>query len=275
MGMTLEEAYARVGAERQENPFFKPAKQQSFVPIAIVPPRPKWQEKAASFVNWANSQLLKQPEVLSALEKRGLSLEAVEKYKLGWCSKSFRCERSDWGLPDETDDTGELKSLYLPKGIVVPTIEKDDSVVRIKIRCSGWKPESNFPKYKAIQGSMNGLNIIGNTNNPLMVVVESELDAYAIDFACSDFAFVVAVGSNTKNPDNVTDYLAKKKHLLICRDNDNAGKTMLFKWRKLYLHASDYPTRKGKDIGEAIQQGEDIRKWLMQALTGSNLEKGE
>jgi hypothetical protein len=128
--------------------------------------------------------------------------------------------------------------------------------------------ESKFSKYIALSGSMNGLNIIGNTINPVMVVVESELDAYAVDFACGDFAFAVAVGSNTKNPDNVTDYLAQKKHLLICRDNDDAGKTMFYKWHKLYMHASDYPTPIGKDIGEAIQQDLDIRKWLLEALPG-------
>jgi len=278
MGMNPLDAYERLNAKRPEKTFFKAAVRQSFVPASITPPNRKWQEKAASFIDWSHQQILKQQDILSALEKRGLPLEAVQKYKIGWCHNpkglhgNFVCERKDWGLPEELDDKGETKKVYLPKGIVVPTLENDGSVVRIKIRRSDWTPESEFPKYKAIPGSMKGMNIIGNTSNPVMVVVESELDAYALEFACSDFAFSIAVGSNTKNPDNVTDHLAKKKTLLICRDNDDAGKTMFYKWRKLYSHASDCPTPVGKDIGEAIQNDFEIRKWLLEQIrtTGDN-----
>ena len=98
-----------------------------------------------------------------------------------------------------------------------------------------------------------------------MVVVESELDAYAVDLAVHDLVCTIAVGSNIKNPDNVTDRLAKNiKLLLICHDNDLAGAKMLMKWKNLYPHAIGYPTPIGKDIGEAIQNGFNIREWLSQ-----------
>lgn len=279
MGMTPEQAYDAANAKPREKPFLKPVMKQSFVPNVITSPSAEWIERAASFVNWAHERIFEQSDVLHWLEKRGLPLDAVKKFKLGWCANDkskngyFKCERSAWGLPDEIDETGELKGLYLPRGLVVPSIEKDGSVTRIKIRRSDWNPDSEFPKYKAIPGSMSGLMIVGDTSNKLMVIVESELDALAIDFACSDFAFAVGVGSNSKNPDNVTDYLAQRKTLLICRDNDDAGKTMFYKWRKLYMHASDHPTPIGKDIGEAIQQGLNIREWLLYHLSCINLKQ--
>ena len=76
--------------------------------------------------------------------------------------------------------------------------------------------------------------------------------------------FSVAVGGSTKNPDNITDFLAKQKDitLLICPDNDEGGAKLLEKWQKLYSHARPYPVPVGKDIGEAITQGFDIRTWL-------------
>ena len=112
---------------------------------------------------------------------------------------------------------------------------------------------------------MNGLSLIGSTQHKIMVVVESELDAYALHHAAHDVACVVAVGSNIKNPDYVTDYHAKKAaSLLICHDNDDAGKSMLVKWKNLYKHAKSYSTPMGKDVGEAVQKGLDIRQWLLQ-----------
>ncbi|MBS0655029.1 MAG: toprim domain-containing protein [Verrucomicrobia bacterium] len=273
MGMTPDQAYEAANAKRPEESFIKYSKGPSFVPTAITSPTDKWKAKATSFVNWAHEQIMKKPKALSALEMRGLPIEAVQKYKIGWCDNErvergyFECKRIDWDLPEEVNDNGEIKPLYLPRGIVVPCLEKDGNVVRVKIRRTDWTPESEFPKYKAIPGSQNGLSIVGNTNNPVMIVVESELDAYAIDFSCGDFSFVIGVGSNSKNPDNVTHYLAKKKKtLLICRDNDDAGKSMFYKWRKLYMHACDYPTPFGKDIGEAIQEGLNIRKWLLDII---------
>ena len=114
---------------------------------------------------------------------------------------------------------------------------------------------------------MNGLTILGSSKHNTMIVVESELDAFATNFVTHDFACVVAVGSNIKNPDNVTDYIAKKvKHVLICHDNDEAGRKMLTKWQRLYSHEQPYPTPIGKDIGEAIQQGLNIREWLQSII---------
>ena len=39
---------------------------------------------------------------------------------------------------------------------------------------------------------------------------------------------------------------------------------MLEKWKKFYPHAFGYPTPIGKDIGEAIEKGLDIRNWILE-----------
>ena len=122
----------------------------------------------------------------------------------------------------------------------------------------------------AVSGSSVGLSIIDvatAAKKKALVIVESELDAYAVDYFAGDMVAVVAVGSNTKNPDNYTNHIAKAAYaLLICHDNDNAGQIMLKKWKQMYPHARAYPTPIGKDIGEAIIQGFDIRSWLLKEL---------
>lgn len=110
---------------------------------------------------------------------------------------------------------------------------------------------------------MNGLNVLDGSKD-ILIVVESELDAYLIHAIVSSLATVIAVGGNIKNPDNVVDRLAKNsKKLLINHDNDSGGKAMLTKWQKLYAHASPCPIPMGKDISEAASMGFDVKSWLM------------
>jgi hypothetical protein len=237
-----------------------------FTPAKINSANQQWQLKAKSFIAWTHQQIFNQPDTLHMLEKRGLPLAAIRQYNIGWNPKEIWRDKITWGL-EETES-----KLWLPRGIVIPSLETNGNVQRIKIRRYEWQENDTVGKYIAISGSMNGLTIIGDKNNEIMVVVESELDAYAIHHATSDFVCVIAVGSNIKNPDNITDLLARTKNqLLICHDNDDAGIAMLNKWQHLYSHAKSYPTPIGKDIGEAVGQGLQMRPWILQhAWTNSS-----
>jgi len=263
--LSFPDAVERVGATLSENSnvqnFLKTKHQNKNQThfTALKPPSQAWVTKASSVVKEAHEQLLLQPQILLLLEKRGLPLEAVKNYKLGWVNSDTWCEGSDWGL--------EKERVWLPKGIVIPTMQKP-MVVRIKIRRHDYRKNDEFPKYMAISGSMNGLNIIGDITLGIMIVVESELDANALHHLLKDLAVIVAVGSNMKNPDNVTDSLAKqKKILLIAHDNDNAGKAMLTKWQDIYKHAKGLATPIGKDIGEAIENGFDVKSWILEKIS--------
>ena len=79
------------------------------------------------------------------------------------------------------------------------------------------------------------------------------------------FAFFVAIGGNIKNPDNITHTLAsQKKVVLDCHDNDEAGVKSFEKLKNLYPPVgavTDF--EKGKDIGEAIANGVNIKEWLL------------
>lgn len=229
----------------------------------IKAPTKEWKEKAASFVEWAHKELLKKQELIDQLAKRGLGREAIEQYKIGFCSREFFCDRQDWGLSSDKKENGEDRTVWLPTGIVIPSLGNRGMVDRLKIRRSEWKQEDKLPKYVAISGSMNGLNIIGNTAKGLMAVVESELDAFALHYACSDLLFCVAIGSNSKNADIATNYYAERKRVIVIPDNDEGGEVMRKKWTKEYPHAKSMPTPIGKDIGEAIEQGFNIREWIL------------
>ena len=222
----------------------------------IVPPPAAWSDQAKKLVAEAHENLLCKLDSLEYLQKRGLPLEAVKAYQLGLLATDKYESGALWELP-------EKEAIWIPAGLVIPFTEHSRVIVRLKIRCF----KDTLPKYVAISGSMNGFTIIGNKKGYAMIIVESELDAYAIGYVAGDFLTIVATGGSSKNPDPVTDALAKKHaNLLICHDNDDAGRIMLTKWQQLYPHARPDATPYGKDIGEALQQGLGLREWLIDAL---------
>lgn len=226
-----------------------------------------WTIMATALVELAHQDILHNEQTLKLLSDRGISKDIVHHYKLGWIAQDRSCARSDWGLKELMRADGKPSKLWIPRGILIPTNKENGQVIRLKIRRYDWYQGDSFPKYVAVSGSMNGLTIIGSLQRDVMIVVESELDAYSLHAAAADFACVVAVGSNTKHPDNLTHHYAKRiRTLLICSDNDDEGEKMFKKWHSLYPHAVDYPTPFGKDVGEAIQLGLNVREWLLQAI---------
>lgn len=244
---------------------------QSYSPrlITLKEPPKKWTETATKYMEQAYTQLLHKKDTLEFLASRGITINIIHQYKFGWSPKDNFFLRSDWGLEEQQSINGKPRKLWIPKGLIIPINKPNEQIVRLKVRRSDWKNGDTLPKYIAISGSMNGLSLIGNQKHTTIVVVESELDAYALNCIVGDFIFVVAVGSNIKNPDNLTDYYAKNaSNLLICHDNDTAGKKMFAKWCNLYFHAKALSTPVGKDIGEAIQKDFNIKEWLLQTIKG-------
>ena len=233
---------------------------ESYRSKALVGPTDLWREKLGNLVDMAHNAIGKQEDLLKKLEKRGLPLEAIKAYKIGYLQMKTTFSAKSLGYE-------EKKDIHVFPGIVIPTFEPSGKLIRIKVRRTDWRPEDRLGKYLAVTGSMGGLNLIGSRKAPHVVVVESELDAYAVAHAAKDKALVIAVGSNTKNPDLATDFLVKKKdRLIVIYDNDKGGDAMLTKWKGLYSKAQGAPSPKGKDIGEAFEQGYDIKKWLQGLL---------
>ena len=260
LGMSFKEAQECVGAIISHESIGKMRSfvKKQIVASKIVSPSRIWKDRAIHFVERAHQSILSQPQALDWLNCRGISIETIKNKKIGWNNQDLSLSKSEWGII--VDDENNTK-LWLPQGIVIPTFDKDGSVQRIKIR--RFKNDSRG-KYIIVSGSSSGLSIIGDRFLNTMIIVESELDAYALYQEISDLAFVVAIGSNIRSPDNIVNFYAKNRDIIICPDNDDGGTAMTTKWGKLYPNAIVYPTPLGKDIGEAIEQGLKIRPWILQ-----------
>lgn len=268
LNLTFQQAIQEVGVVIPNSQRFSQSftGSYSFKPTILYKPKIQWINQATEFVERAHKQLLDNNEILNYLHNRGIPFNIITKYKLGWTASYQFIDRSSWGLTEEYNQNGNMKKLFIPRGIVIPSIDKSGEIMRLKIRRSDWTKNDKLPKYMIISGSMNGLNILEGSKDNL-IIVESELDAYLLNAISSDSATIVSVGGNIKNPDNVVDRLAKNANkLLINHDNDSGGKAMITKWRKLYSHAIPCPTPIGKDIGEAFALGFDVESWLMEML---------
>lgn len=259
LGWTIEEAM-KAFSTKDFQPFrrrYFPGKSMGPLTTKKSAP-PLWVAEANKLVQFFHENLLNQTEQLSGLEKRGLPLDALKIYKLGWNPVTSFIPKELWGITD-----GENKSLWFPKGLVIPSLDPDKNVVRLKIRRADWKDGDEFPKYIIISGSTNGMMVVNSRKRSVMVLVESELDALALSWAAGDFISAVAIGGSLKCPDRDVDKMARSsRSLIICPDNDDPGKKVGEKWKKLYAHARVLFTPYGKDIGEAIEKGLDIREWI-------------
>jgi DNA primase len=267
MGLTWEEAIKRCNAdvrlESNRSHYTKPTRKFA----EGNSPNAKWKEKALSFVDYAHKQLLSKPSYMQFLSKRGISHATIQKYKLGFTENKksrygdFQVSRASFGL-EETD-----KKLWIPAGYVIPSLEPSGEVIRIKIRRSKWTPEDKIGKYIALSGSMFGMTILGGRSRQIMVVVESELDAYSLLEQIDDVAMVIACGGNTKRPDIFTDHLVKTRRVFVCHDNDEGGEAMKNMWSKWYPKATCISTSSEKDIGEFIEKGGDLSSWICPILS--------
>ena len=226
-------------------------------------------------------ELLEFPDILAYLGKRGLSHKIVTKYKIGY-------NPSEMGILSNNLLIPGLKTIHVPRGIVIPIWNENKEVQRVKIRVAEQDRYSNargykYPRYWELPGGSKRLGLIGNPELDTMFVVESELDAYAIQSQVGDISFTCCIGGSSKKPDVISYQLGRKKKLIICHDNDEAGVKMFQEWKQRFPKAIACPvpyetsrvtdagvriTSRIKDIGEAFQLGIDVKKILNDKIQG-------
>lgn len=257
-----------------------PRAKDAFIPAAPRTPAEIWQGAADKLVQESHERLLQNPEALAYLASRGLPIAAVDKYRLGWLEgeKGKPCifrPRSTWGLAVQP---GESKSLWIPRGIVIPTVV-DDRIDRIRIRRPGEDlRDDNDPKYIAIQGGGNALVSL-NPEARAQMPIESDLDALLVDFVAGDLVGAVPLTTCTVRPDSgIAATLEQAVIILVALDADplvsdlktrkvkSAGPTNTLWWQKHYPKSERWPVPEGKDPGEAYQKGVDLRAWVMDGL---------
>lgn len=240
------------------------------VPAEHAAPADGWRAHAEKFADACRQALLENPAALARLaDERGLTAASVERFGLGLNPADAWRDRAAWGLPPETSDkTGKPKRLWLPRGLVIPTLV-DGRLARLKIRrpVADADPEKGGfgPRYYFVPGSSAAVMRIGDGARAY-VVVESELDALLIAQEAGELAGVIALGTAGAKPDAGTDaQLAGAAAILVALDFDQAGEKASAWWLDNYRQAVRWPPAAGKDPGEFFR-AVDVRAWVLAGL---------
>jgi DNA primase len=240
-------------------PKFKPRRTgaPTFRP-ATLPPL-QWRDMAKQIVESCNEFLFTEAgaDLLRYLAGRGITEKAARRARLGLNMADRFWDRTAWGLPEEIkEETGRPRRVWLPAGLVIPTLT-DGEVVRLRVRRA-----AGDPRYVNVSGS--GGHPMKWGRNAAVVVVEAELDAIAISAAAGDIAAVMALGSAQARPDATTNQeLRQSDRILLALDYDDAGAAQAPWWTRTYgAKVKRWPAPIGKDPGEAYAQGVDLRAWI-------------
>ncbi|AGW13141.1 putative DNA primase [Megalodesulfovibrio gigas DSM 1382 = ATCC 19364] len=230
----------------------------SKLPQPTPPPTPPslWKEAAAAFV----AQVAGPSDYSRA---RGLEDATVQALRLGWNPRDRFVDRLAWGLPPG-------KRLWLPAGLVIPTMPtvEQGEVVALKIR----RLAANGPKYVAIPGGSTAPMVLARApqDSPAkpIIIVEGELDAILLAQAARDLVTVLALRSVSNKPDATTTALLHAAPAILCAlDFDRAGQTA-WPWWHATFHARYHPPATGKDVGDMVAAGVDVREWVGWGLEG-------
>lgn len=259
----------------------EPVVSSAFHPVSWELPSAKWQEYAGKLATEGAEALPGQEQAVSWLLRRGLPAEAWPRYGLGWLAEDnprhagrFRW-RSALGLAPKVVDGREKTKLFIPRGISIPTFDATGHVVAMRIRrprgdMSGGGRQS---KYLALEGSCRAPFLLRSSLAPELAVyfvVEAELDAMLIHYVTGGRIGALALRSNRTKPD-ATAHAALRRSQRICLalDYDEAGAEALPWWFQTYGTCRRWPVPEGKDPGDAVALGVDIRGWIAAALPPS------
>jgi DNA primase len=249
----------------------RPAADKPLAIASAMSPAEQWSLWAEQITDRAHACLLTRDEDLAWLDRRGVSLEAVRRHRLGWLEHDRKVPRSAIGLPPREDK----KTLWLPSGLLIPIIDQDQ-VHRLRIRRTPEARERFLPdlKYVWVEGSGAApLVIRPGAGSRGLVVVEAELDAMAIAAAHAEVT-VVALGTVAGGMTaELQQEAAAAPLILVALDADRsadgkrgAGPRAVATWCHQFRQARFLPVPRGKDAGEYAEAGGDLHQWLEEQL---------
>jgi hypothetical protein len=274
-GCTFPEACRRLGRDQKlvtARPFTPPETSRpgkAWKPRTYEDPAGLWREKAEKFVLWCHGNLLKNEEKLAWLHNRGIPREAVERFKLGWNigekGKDMFRPRASWGVPEKYKDGRKVK-LPIPVGLVIPVLDDEGKIIRVRIRRDPPYDDKYRKKYHHMPGSSSAPLVLG-WEREAFVLTESELDAMAVFHAAGDLVGSVSMGSSSTRPDAETaEVLSSALVILDALDYDGAGAKEREFWETNFPQTDRWPVPAGKDPGEAFAAGVDLRAWILEGL---------
>ena len=268
-GVGYVEACRRLGTTpRPGRRSLAPQQKAPWTPRPSLLPCSTWQATAAAFVEFAAGVMTMSAEGQAYAMGRGLTPETIRTCQIGWNPATIYDPRESWGLPPELNsDTGHPRKVWIAHGLVVPTFHAGH-VVALKVRRPDWREGDRLPKYAVVKGSAQGPMTLAVAAGRPVAVVEGELDALLINQAARDLVTAMAMRTAEGRPDAEAHALLENAPtVLVALDADEAGRKGWLWWRNHYRQAKRLPPVLGKDPGESLKAGLDLRVWIQVGLS--------
>lgn len=254
----------------------RPDVRRTFLPREAGLPSAAWREQAAKLVQRAQTALLRDRAMLDWLERRGVPESAVRRFHLGLVQgergrMGMIRPRSVWGLEprqvrNQDGSVTMKKALFIARGLLIPSFGPDNEPRSLRVRRSAKDVAQWGDKYMVVEGSAMTPLLLGRDLRAV-VVVEAELDALAVAAWAGDLAGALAVLTNRGKPDAATHArLSRALRILVALDFDKAGAQGWSWWRETYASARRWPVPEGKDPGDYVGLGGDLRGWVRAGL---------
>ena len=291
LGIALESAGKKAGNRkarlcRKMAPQEPPASSRAFLPKVSATPKAedpeKWMAYAEKMLAEGQDAIFGAQQALHWLLARGLGTDAVREYRLGYRTPEGNARgryryRSALGLGVKERDGREVKKIFLPRGILIPTFREDGRLINMRTRRHNADVDADkarrggkAEKYLSLEGGADPTYCLRSTRPEHLAtyfIVEAELDAMLIHHVTGGFVGAVAIRSNRNKPDAATHaLLARAARVAVALDFDEAGAVGALWWMEEYPTAVRWPVPEGKDPGDYFALGGDVRQWIRECL---------
>lgn len=272
LGIALPDSKGFISPRRFSTPKIPVVPGSIHEPKTYDPPSAVWSARAEAFLADCHARLLDRPDALEWLAARGIDLQAVKEYRLGYNESSQGKDRyrpmSRWGLAEQKDGKGKTKKLWLPRGWVIPMFGQDGSVhqLRIRRRDEDIAAFMSSIKYLVVKGSSLATMVL-HPEALAHAVVESGFDAILIAARFEGRLGAVTTWNSAARPDRRATAILQKSHCILnSLDFDKAGANEQDWWTRTFRRNKRWPVPVAKDPGEAFAEGLDIRAWILGGL---------
>lgn len=226
-----------------------------------------WRTWAEQLLESGRATLAKMPEQIAWLTGRGVPMEAIDHFGLGWVGHDMRVDRAGLGLSAERNGKNRL---WVPAGLAIPVRDRSGAMRQLRIRRTPESRERCLPdlKYLAMEGGGNGPAVFGQLERPrAVVVVEAELDAMAVAWAHRGVVAVGLLSVGNGLPAWLRQLCASAPSILVALDADEPGRRAMARWCATFRQARRWPVPAGKDPGDYVRDhGGDLQAWIEAGL---------
>ncbi len=222
-----------------------------------LPPSLQWQEELAPHLcraahvldgQYRAQNITKSKRALVWLDRRGITLDVMQEYKLGWQQDWVKLSFGSW----------------LAEGLVIP-VYKDGALWSATVRTVSGRPRYLRVKNGA-KSVLFGLDQL--QGHDTLILTEAELDALTVRSIVPGVD-VLAIRGVMNRLKGWEVYFMSYKRVIICFDGDDAGQVAASILLEDNPRWENREPPEGKDIGDLVVEWpvSELRDWLLTGLS--------